>query len=380
MAAATIPLLAACTSSPDSTATSADPGTIAVSSTSDRCRLSSSEAPAGHVVFDVSNDGSEVTEFYLLAADGKRIVGELENIGPGLTRQLVLSADAGKYVAACKPGMKGAGIRSAFSVTGGGAAAASSPRDAALLKRATASYRSFVRNETDRLLAGTRRFVTAYLADDEARARALYPRVREHWERIEPVAESFGDLDPRMDAREADLATGQRWTGWHLLEKDLWWPAGESRSGRLTGAERTRYAGLLLADTELLHRRVHRLSFIVDQIANGAMGLLDEVALSKVTGEEETLSHTDLYDFQANVDGARRAFQDLRPALHAKDPALEDSLVRRFADLQAALHLHRSGDGFVPYTSLSERDVRELSDLVNALSEPLSRLTASILG
>ena len=64
--------------------------------------------------------------------------------------------------------------------------------------------------------------MAAYRAGDDDTARTLYPQARTHWERIETVAESFADLDPILDAREADLEPGQRWTGWHRLEKDLW--------------------------------------------------------------------------------------------------------------------------------------------------------------
>ena len=203
-----------------------------------------------------------------------------------------------------------------------------------------------------------------------------------HWERIEPVAESFGDLDPRMDAREADLEAGQKWTGWHRIEKDLWPPrpgTGDQPYTALTQPERASYAGRLLADTETLHGRIGKLTFTVDQIGNGAKSLLDEVATGKVTGEEEIWSHTDLYDFQANIDGARVAFEGLRPVLKQKDPALESEIAARFTALESLLDRYRVGaDGFVSYEKLDTTQVKQLSDAVNALSEPLSHLTAAV--
>jgi iron uptake system component EfeO len=200
--------------------------------------------------------------------------------------------------------------------------------------------------------------------------------VRQHYERIEPVAESFGDLDPRMDLREADVEQGEKWTGWHRIEKDLWPPASGYK--QLSQSGRAKVADQLLADTVTLNDRAAKLHFTVDQIGNGAKGLLDEVAKSKITGEEETWSHTDLYDFQANVDGARVAFEGLKPVLQQKDPQLEKEIQQRFDDLQTLLAQYKRGSGYVSYTELSKAQVKELSDAVNALSEPLSKLTAAV--
>ncbi len=96
---------------------------IAVSSTEDACTLSAEQAPAGQLVFAVKNDGSAATEFYLYDAAGEKVVAEVENIGPGLTRNLEVSVKAGTYTTGCKPGMAGDGIRAPFIV----AAASASP-------------------------------------------------------------------------------------------------------------------------------------------------------------------------------------------------------------------------------------------------------------
>lgn len=111
--------LSACTDNSTASAGSdgAGGGTIAVISTDDDCTLSKEEVGPGTVVFEVTNEGSEVTEFYLLSESGEQVVGEVENIGPGLTRNLVANAAPGKFLTACKPGMVGDGIRVPFEVT-----------------------------------------------------------------------------------------------------------------------------------------------------------------------------------------------------------------------------------------------------------------------
>lgn len=353
-------------------------GAISVVSTDDECTISAVAAGSGSLVFDVKNDGPQVTEFYVLADDGLRIVGEVENIGPGLTRRLVVTAGPGDYFTACKPGMVGDGIRAAFSVTDSGRPLGPVGDIAELLTVATDQYGAYVRDQAGQLITKTEEFAALYAAGDGDAARVLYADARTHWERIEPVAESFGDLDPRLDLREADLAEGEAWTGWHRIEKDLW-PEGAPAYAAATAAERTELADQLVADTQDLVDRVQDLTFTADQLGNGAKELLDEVATGKVTGEEETWSHTDLWDFQANVDGARIAYEVLQPALVTKDAELATTLTTRFATLQGLLDQYRDGEGFVLYTDLTDDQVKELSDAVNALSEPLSGLTAAVV-
>lgn len=373
------PFLVSCTENVDPVESGGDdPRALTVNSSADECEVSAAEAPAGTLSFDVTNSGSEITEFYLLGDDGLRIVGEVENIGPGINRQLVVAAPAGDYVTACKPGMVGEGIRADFTVTESDEDVAVSADTEALIATATKNYTSYVEDQSDQLVVKTQEFVDLYKAGSDDEARALYPVARTHWERIETVAESFGDLDPMMDAREADLEPGQKWTGWHLIEKDLW-PARAESYTALSPEERATYADDLMTNTLTLNDRIGELEFTVDQIANGSRGLLEEVALGKITGEEEYWSRTDMWDFQANVDGAKVGFDGVNPILVEKDAALSEQLTTRFAELQALLDAQRVGDGFRFYDELSEEEIKELSDAVNSLSEPLSRLTAAVL-
>lgn len=368
----------ACTDNARTPSATADPRKLSVSSTDTECKVSANTAPSGTLTFAVTNAGAQVTEFYLLGSDGLRIVAEVENIGPGLTRELVLSAPAGSYFTVCKPGMVGDGIRAPFTVSDSGDPVGPSVDDAALVAEAERLYGAYVRDQIGSLVTKTESFVNLVKSGKDDQARALYAPARVHWERVETVAESFGDLDPRMDAREADLEAGQKFTGWHRLEKDLW-PARAPGYQPMTKAERATIADQLLADTRELNKRVQTMKFNVSGIANGAKGLLDEVATGKVTGEEEYWSRTDLWDFQANVDGARVAWEGLRPLLKKKDAALDETIANEFAHLQGLLDQHKAGDGFVTYDKLTPAEVKALADAVNSLGEPLSKMAGAVL-
>lgn len=381
-AALTLAMLAL-TGCTDNTASNSADGTVRVSSTESECTLSTTEVKAGKNIFSVTNDGSQVTEFYVLAEDGLRILSEVENIGPGITRDLTVNLAEGTYKTSCKPGMVGDGIIGDLTVAANPDESPVSADEQALRDTAITQYTAYIKDQTEQLKTKTDAFADAYATGDDEQARSLYAAARLHYERIEPVAESFGDLDPQLDLREADLEEGQTWTGWHLIEKDLWQPTAEDNGGQaytpLTESQRKDAATQLKEDTQSLYDQTRDLDLTLDQITNGAKSLLDEVAFSKVTGEEEIWSHTDLSDFQGNIDGARVAFEDVRPLLEAKDAELAQTIDGRFTDIQSLLDQHRDGEGFVPYTQLSEDQIRELSDAIDALSEPLSQLTGILV-
>ena len=194
------------------------------------------QAPAGTITFKVKNTGDEVTEFYLLG-DGRRCGSSARSrtSGPGLTRDLVVQAAPAAYFTACKPGMVGDGIRSAVHASPAPAAPLARGRlDAAARRRRGSVRRLRSRARRRRSSPAPSAFAEAYAAGDDDAARDLYAATRVHWESIEPVAESFGDLDPLLDPREADLAEGDAWSGWHLIEKDLWPPAPDANGGTRT--------------------------------------------------------------------------------------------------------------------------------------------------
>ncbi|WP_291044741.1 iron uptake system protein EfeO [Herbiconiux sp.] len=388
-AGAAITLLALAGCVPNSPA-GGDTAAITVDSTTDDCVVSATTATSGTLTFNVTNSGDQVTEFSLLADDGLRIVGEVENVGPGISRDLVVQAQPGDYFTVCKPGMVGDGVgRASFSVTGDKVELAGDVQDQ--VDAAAANYVAYVKDQVGQLVVGTQTFVEAYVSDtpspDGKTAAELYAITRANYERIEPVAESFGDLDPAIDFREADVPPEDEWTGWHRIEKDLFPPTAEENGGTeyvpLTADERTYYADKLVADTQLLHDAVNDPEYTVtiDAISNGAIGLLEEVASGKITGEEEIWSHTDLWDFQTNLEGARVAYEGVRDIVETKDPELVTTIDERFASLESTLAEYGSLDeGFVYYDELSTDQVKQLADGVSALSEPLSRLTATLVG
>ncbi|MFD7919938.1 iron uptake system protein EfeO [Streptomyces sp. NPDC059740] len=342
---------------------------VSVTATDDSCDVSAKVFPAGNVTLKVANKGSRVAEVELLFPDD-RIVTERENLGPGLSASLTAEVKAGDYRIACIPGMKGKGMRHDVKVTGKGAA----KRDPKLDK-AVAAYRTYAQEQADQTLPRVKTFTDAIRAGDLAAAKKAYAPSRVGWERTEPVAESFGDIDPKTDTRADGLEKGQKWTGWHRLEKALW------QDKKIGTAEKS-LATELDRDLADWQQRVGKAVITPTSMANGAKELLDEVATNKITGEEDRYSHTDLADFQANVGGAEKAWDLLKPVASDKDALLTQQLDSRFAAIGKLLDHYRTGSGdadFTAYDKVTTAQRKQLSDAVNGLAEPLSRLAATVV-
>ncbi|WP_406435153.1 EfeM/EfeO family lipoprotein [Streptomyces sp. NBC_00631] len=367
--AAALTALSACTAKSDAEGDDA----IKVTAADARCETSTKSVPAGHVTLAIENKGSKATEVEILFPDD-RIVSEKENIGPGTKYTLTAEVKAGSYEIACRPGMKGHGVRQKLTVTGSGAVAKRNPT----LDKAVADYREYAQEQADATVPLARTFADAVKAGDLEAARKAYSPSRLGWERTEPIAESFGDIDPKTDTRADGLEEGQKWTGWHRLEKALW-------ADKKIGATEAALAGQLVTDLTDWQKRVGKAEITPTSMANGAKELLDEVATGKVTGEEDRYSHTDLVDFKANVEGAQKAYELLKPVAAKNDASLTGELDKQFTALNTLLDKFRTDASdrtsydFVSYDKVTKDQRKELSDAVNALAEPLSKLAATVV-
>jgi iron uptake system component EfeO len=341
--------------------------------TDDGCTPSDASVEAGAVKISVVNPGSMKTDEIELKNQDGIIMGERENLAPGLGSDFTLTLQPGTYVLNCTF-QNDARDNGKLVVTGAATAKPASDDDQTLTK-AVADYKGYVQKQADELTTATTAFVAALKAGDLKQAQDLFATTRAHYEAIEPIAESFGDLDPEIDARVNDVADKASWTGFHRIEQILF------TKDTTKGTEK--YADKLLTDVKDLQGKIPGLDLQASQIANGAVGLLDEVSASKITGEEDRYSHTDLTDFQANFDGAKAAFEVLKPALEERgDSDLVKQIDERIATVQTGLDKYKRPDaasGFAPYSELTDADRKQFSQQVAALAEPLSLVAGKVL-
>ncbi|MBI1171194.1 iron uptake system protein EfeO [bacterium] len=342
----------------------ADP--IAVSVGDKGCEPMQLTVPAGKVQFMITNASSRVLEWEIL--EGVMIVAEQEKILPGFVQRLNVTLKAGEYAMTCGLLSNPKGV---IRVTGAEVTGALDPM---ALVGPVAEYKVWVKAEADALVAATASFTEAVKAGDVARARALYAPARVSYERIEPIAELFSDLDASMDARADDWELREKdpgFSGFHKLEYDLF------ATGDVTGSGPA--ADRLLADARDLQGRILGLTLPPAVVVGGAAALIEEVAGSKISGEEDRYSHTDLSDFAANIEGAQKIVTLLNPLIAPRDADLLARISASLAEVTAVLDSYRLGDAYKPYTDLTEADRRALEARIAALAEDLA-LVPGLLG
>lgn len=362
-------LIAACGSSPSGPKGASK---VAVTLVDSGCTPSKIDVASGPVTFQITNGGtSKVSEMELKNQSGI-ILGEAENVVEGVPGHFSLNLKPGGYVINCPNGSE---EDQGKLVATGKAVTQAKGASAALLSKATADYKRYVMAQADELQSDTEKFVAALRSGQVTRAKALFGPTRLHYESIEPVAESFGNLDPDIDARINDVTNEKEWTGFHRIERTLW----QQNTTRGLGV----YATKLINDVNTLVAKVKTIQLQPAQLANGAVELMNEVANSKITGEEDRYSHTDLSDFQGNLSGSRKAFELLVPALSETGNApLAATIDKRFGSVQDSLDRFKRNTalGFATYGKVTQADRQRFAAEVDSLDEPLATVAAKVSG
>ena len=334
------------------------------------CEPASVSVAPGKSVFKIKNVSKRAVEWEILK--GVDVVEERENIIPGFVQTLSATLEAGDYQMTCGLLSNPKGVLKVSAMDA--AAAQLAPVSAMDLIGPLAEYKVYVTKEVDAMVGETQRFVDAVKAGKLADAKALYAPAHEHYERIEPIAELFNDLDGSMDSREDDFekkAADPAFLGFHRIEKGLF--ADNSTADLAPVADK------LMADTLDLQKRLSSLTITPKSMVGGAAELIEEVASKKISGEEDRYSRTDLWDFQANIDGAQKIVALLDPLVVKRNPELATRVKGNFAKVDAVLTKYKAPlGGYVSYDKLDPQDRNKLKGPVTALAEDLSTLRGTL--
>ena len=244
--------------------------------------------------------------------------------------------------------------------------------DNPLVAEAVAQYTQYIRQQGDLIVTEAKVLTDAVRAGDLEAAKAAYAPSRQAWERIEPIAGLVEEIDGKVDARVDDFEDEDdpEFTGWHRIEHLLF------STGDVAAA--VPFADQLDADLATLQTELATLDIPPVVIATGSAELIEEVSGGKITGEEDRYSHTDLWDFAANVEGSRAAYETLRPALAEKDAAAATSIDEAFDAIEASLEKYRDGEGWQLFSALTAEDTTTMKTQLADLSEQLSNVAGTI--
>lgn len=349
---------------PDAQAATAAPVTVTV--TDKGCEPILLELSEGHSTFRIRNASRRALEWEIL--DGVMVVDERETIIPGFVQTMTTKLGPGEYPMACGLRSSPKGVLKVAAI--GAAPGAPTPME---LVGPIAEYKVYVSKEVDALITATRAFAAAVKTGKLADAQRLYTPARRHYERIEPIAELFSDLDGSIDARADDFEKKEQdatWAGFHRIEKALW--VDKTTKGMAPLADG------LVKDTEDLRTKISALTIAPKDMVGGAADLIEEVAAKKISGEEDRYSHTDLSDFQANVEGSQKIFELLRPLVVARDKALVARVTENFGKVDRTLAKYKQGDTYQSYDKLTDADRNALKAPITALAEDLARLRGTL--
>ena len=288
-----------------------------------------------------------MSEAELRTSDKAHILGEQENLTPGLSGGFSLTVQPGTYKINC-PGASQPDWTFTVTGTATGPSWESNPQ----LVTAVQGYSGYVKQNTADLVSHTQAFCQAINAKDMNQAKALYPRARVYYERIEPVAEVWGSLDTSIDGRwENPVTVKSQFTGFHRIEQMLW------QDNSLNGAP-TMCSGLVKNEQQLL-TLVSKAQYNPLEMASGATDLINEAGTTKISGEEERYSNTDLPVFAANVEASMKVVTLLQPYLQGKDSGLVPLIQQRDAAVDSLLAHFKATPGYdktgyVEYTTVNE--------------------------
>jgi iron uptake system component EfeO len=353
--------------SPDLAAAQDASQAVSITITDKGCEPNTLSVPAGKTTFKIKNASRRAVEWEIL--DGVMVVEERENIIPGFVQSLTATLKVGQYQMTCGLLSNPKGVLNVTAAAPGTTAGEPAAPD---LGAALADYKAYVAKEVGDLVEQTRRFAEAVKAGKLQEARNLYAPTRRHYERIEPVAELFSDLDKSMDADDFEKKEDDSdFAGFHRIEKALF--ADNSTADMQPVADR------LVQDTQDLQSRIGGLTIEPNKMVGGAADLIEEVAATKISGEEDRYSRTDLWDFQANVDGAQKIFDLLRAPIAARNPELDARIRANFAKVDGLLARYRGAEGqFQNYDKLSSPDRNALKGAITALAEDLAQLRGTL--
>ena len=281
---------------------------------------------------------------------------------------------AGLVLSGCSSDKAGEDTASSSSSTSETSTSAAAAEPNPLADTAATEYKAYVVGQIDELQRVVKVLTDAVRANNLKAAQDAFAPSRMPWERIEPIAGLVEEIDGKVDARVDDFAgvDDPEFTGWHRLEYLLF-----EKNTTEGGAP---FADQLDKDIATLKEQFATVEVKPIDVANGAAELIEEVSEGKITGEEDRYSKTDLWDFDANLQGSQAAIDKLKPALEKADPALLGKINDGISQVFGTMAPLRKGDGWVLFCPENPEFPSPLCPAVTVTPQVVDALKAQLAG
>jgi len=334
------------------------------------CEPNVLSVPAGHSSFRIVNKSERAVEWEIL--DGVMVVEERENITPGLSQVINANLAPGDYAITCGLLSNPHGTLKVTPTAESDALAKARPTMVAFIGPLS-EYRVYLSLQGSALIDAVDALNQAITAGDLAQARQLYLPARVAYQSLAAAAQRYSALDNAINARadyyekrEQDPGFG----GFHRLEYGLF--KQSSLDGLAPVAQK------LAVDVASLKTQLLAQSLPPEQLVSIVARNIRSLAEVRTDGEEERYSHLDLNGFAANLAGARKVVDLLRPVLTKSAATLLPKIDAALKDLDGQLASLRDGDNYLSYDKVGPDQRKQIADKAKALADALDGIDPAL--
>ena len=338
------------------------------------CGTGWSNPTAGDQTFNLSNNGDNTAEVFLINPTNNSVYAEIENLAPGTTRPVKATLAAGPYAFRCAFTDGTALSSRTYTVTGKstGGTTGYAPVTDLDMQQPVADYRAFVQQSLPGLLADSQKLDADLAAGNPDAAKTDWLTAHLDYERLGAAYGTFEDFDTKIDGRATGLPGGvddTSWTGFHRIEYGLW-------HGQATGVLKP-LGDQLVSDVQALIKAFPSQDTDPNDLPLRTHEILENSLQFQLTGIADYGSGTALATASANLQGTREVLSTLVGLMQTRDPAALKSIDTWLDTVSADLTAARNPDGsWTPPGGLTTAAHQKLDGDMSELLEQLSVVPA----
>lgn len=229
------------------------------------------------------------------------------------------------------------------------------------------AYLDFTQTELAEMVKQLTQLKNSLKKGDLAAAQQAYIEAHLHYEAIRPIVILFGNTDRTINARAdyfLEAEKDYRFTGFHLVEYQLF--NRKDIQAALIAADE------LLMKARDLQKRVATETIEIPKLVQSSADFIEMILETKLAGEENIYSHSDLADIAANLRGSQQVVKVLTPFIPPKTlQQIQDNQQKTNAIIQP---YQLSSGSYQPYSQLSKKDKMALYSVLTQQAEILALL------